>query len=147
MVRVAPARGFQKTLGSVRPIRRYNAQGNVCAFSSSSSCATYADTINNLRIGAHTKVLFQGFTGRQATFNAKECIEYGTKVVGGVKPGFEGEHLGLPVFPSVRTAVDKLKPDASAIYVPGNGTVAAMEEAIEAEIPLIIAVAEHIPIH
>jgi succinyl-CoA synthetase alpha subunit len=147
MVRVALPRGFQKILGPVRPIRRYNAPGNVCAFSTSSSCATYADTINNLKIGAHTKVLFQGFTGRQATFNAKECIEYGTKVVGGVKPGFEGEHLGLPVFPSVRTAVDKLKPDASAIYVPGNGTVAAMEEAIGAEIPLIIAVAEHIPIH
>jgi succinyl-CoA synthetase alpha subunit len=107
----------------------------------------YADTIKNLKIGKHTRVLYQGFTGRQATMNAKESIEYGTNVVGGVKPGVEGEHLGLPVLPSVRAAVDKLKPDASAIYVPGNGTVQAMEEAIENEIPLIVAVAEHIPIH
>ncbi|RVX73139.1 hypothetical protein B0A52_02266 [Exophiala mesophila] len=79
--------------------------------------------------------------------NAQESIEYGTNVVGGIKPGVEGEHLGLPVLPNVRAAVEKLKPDASAIYVPGNGTVAAMEEAIENEVPLIIAVAEHIPIH
>lgn len=107
----------------------------------------YADTIKNLKIGKHTRVLYQGFTGRQATMNAKESIDYGTNVVGGVKPGVEGEHLGLPVLPSVRAAVEKLKPDASAIYVPGNGTVKAMEEAIENEIPLIIAVAEHIPIH
>jgi succinyl-CoA synthetase alpha subunit len=147
MSRNALPRGFQKNLGSLRAFQRYNAQANVSAFSTSSRRPSYADTIDNLKIGAHTKVLFQGFTGRQATFNAKECIEYGTKVVGGVKPGFEGEHLGLPVLPSVRAAVDKLRPDASAIYVPGNGTVTAMEEAIEAEIPLIIAVAEHIPIH
>jgi succinyl-CoA synthetase alpha subunit len=79
--------------------------------------------------------------------NAKESLEFGTKIVGGVKPGVEGEHLGLPVLPSVRAAVEKLKPDASAIYVPGNGTVSAMEEAIENEIPLIVAVAEHIPVH
>lgn len=79
--------------------------------------------------------------------NAKESLEFGTNIVGGVKPGVEGEHLGLPVLPSVRAAVEKLKPDASAIYVPGNGTVTAMEEAIENEIPLIVAVAEHIPVH
>ncbi|KEF52833.1 succinyl-CoA synthetase alpha subunit [Exophiala aquamarina CBS 119918] len=108
---------------------------------------SYSDTIKNLKIGKHTRVLYQGFTGRQATMNAKESIDYGTNVVGGVKPGVEGEHLGLPVLPSVRAAVEKLKPDASAIYVPGNGTVQAMEEAIENEIPLIVAVAEHIPIH
>ncbi|RMZ78706.1 hypothetical protein DV737_g3737, partial [Chaetothyriales sp. CBS 132003] len=107
----------------------------------------YEDTINNIKIGKHTRVIYQGFTGRQATANAKESIEYGTNVVGGTKPGFEGEHLGLPVLPSVRAAVEQLKPDASAIYVPGNGTVAAMEEAIENEIPLIVAVAEHIPLH
>jgi len=67
--------------------------------------------------------------------------------VGGVKPGTTGEHLGLPLLPSVREAVKQLKPDASAIYVPGSGTVAAMEEAIDNEIPLIMAVAEHIPLH
>lgn len=126
---------------------KYGTYGNVAPFSSSARQMGYSDTIKNLKIGKHTRVLYQGFTGRQATMNAQESIEYGTNVVGGVKPGVEGEHLGLPVWPSVRAAVDKLKPDASAIYVPGNGTVKAMEEAIENEIPLIVAVAEHIPIH
>ncbi|KAJ5883730.1 uncharacterized protein N7473_010616 [Penicillium subrubescens] len=116
-------------------------------FSSSPFAASYADTLQNLKIGAHTRVLFQGFTGRQATANVKESLEWGTKIVGGVKPGVEGEHLGLPVFPSVRVAQEKAKPDASAIYVPGNQTAQAIEEAIEAEIPLVVAVAEHVPIH
>ncbi|KAK5073900.1 hypothetical protein LTR64_006959 [Lithohypha guttulata] len=117
------------------------------SFSTSTKLGAYEDTIKNLKIGKHTRVLYQGFTGRQATANAKESIAYGTNVVGGVKPGTTGEHLGLPVLPDVRTAVKELKPDASAIYVPGNGTVAAMEEAIENEISLIVAVAEHIPLH
>ncbi|KAJ5578089.1 uncharacterized protein N7459_007053 [Penicillium hispanicum] len=116
-------------------------------FSSSPHTASYADTLPNLKIGAHTRVLFQGFTGRQATANVKESLEWGTKIVGGVKPGVEGEHLGLPVFPSVKVAQEKAKPDASAIYVPGNQTAKAVEEAIEAEIPLVVAVAEHVPIH
>ncbi|GAT29385.1 succinyl-CoA synthetase subunit alpha [Aspergillus luchuensis] len=82
-----------------------------------------------------------------ATANVKESLEWGTKIVGGVKPGVEGEHLGLPVFPSVKAAQERAKPDASAIYVPGNQTAKAIEEAIEAEIPLVVAVAEHVPIH
>ncbi|KAH1752750.1 hypothetical protein KXX41_007827 [Aspergillus fumigatus] len=116
-------------------------------FSTSSKKSSYADTLPNLKIGAHTRVLFQGFTGRQATANVKESLAWGTKIVGGVKPGVEGEHLGLPVFPSVRAAQERAKPDASAIYVPGNQTAKAIEEAIEAEIPLVVAVAEHVPIH
>ncbi|BCR86153.1 putative succinyl-CoA synthetase subunit alpha [Aspergillus chevalieri] len=116
-------------------------------FSTSSWRARYAATLPNLKIGAHTRVLFQGFTGRQATANVQESLAWGTKIVGGVKPGVEGEHLGLPVFPSVRAAQQKAKPDASAIYVPGNQTARAIEEAIEAEIPLVVAVAEHVPIH
>ncbi|KAB8271801.1 succinyl-CoA synthetase-like protein [Aspergillus minisclerotigenes] len=116
-------------------------------FSTSSRSYSYADTLPNLKIGAHTRVLFQGFTGRQATANVKESLAWGTKIVGGVKPGVEGEHLGLPVFPSVKAAQEKAKPDASAIYVPGNQTAKAIEEAIEAEIPLVVAVAEHVPIH
>ncbi|KAJ5574890.1 ATP-grasp fold subdomain 2 [Penicillium hetheringtonii] len=116
-------------------------------FSTSPRSARYADTLPNLKIGAHTRVLFQGFTGRQATANVKESLEWGTNIVGGVKPGVEGEHLGLPVFPSVKVAQEKSKPDASAIYVPGNQTAQAIEEAIEAEIPLVVAVAEHVPIH
>ncbi|KAJ5682270.1 hypothetical protein N7462_005435 [Penicillium macrosclerotiorum] len=116
-------------------------------FSTSPRNARYADTLQNLKIGAHTRVLFQGFTGRQATANVKESLEWGTKIVGGVKPGVEGEHLGLPIFPSVKAAQERAKPDASAIYVPGNQTAKAIEEAIEAEIPLVVAVAEHVPIH
>ncbi|GES58995.1 hypothetical protein ATETN484_0003021700 [Aspergillus terreus] len=133
---------------AARTRRIIPAAGNRLArFSTSSQSYDYADTLPNLKIGAHTRVLFQGFTGRQATANVKESLAWGTKIVGGVKPGVEGEHLGLPVFPSVKAAQEKARPDASAIYVPGNQTAQAIEEAIEAEIPLIVAVAEHVPIH
>lgn len=83
----------------------------------------------------------------QATANAKDSIAWGTKIVGGVTPGRTGEHLGLPVLPTVREAVRRLKPDATAIYVAAHQAPAAIEEAIEAEVPLIVAVAEHIPLH
>ncbi|KAI2042138.1 hypothetical protein LOZ44_006353 [Ophidiomyces ophidiicola] len=116
-------------------------------FSTSRRRQGYEATLENLKIGSHTKVLFQGFTGKQATVNVKESLEWGTKIVGGVKPGVEGEHLGLPIFPSVRAANENVKPDATAIYVPGNQTAAAIEEAIEAKISLVVAVAEHVPIH
>ncbi|KAI1182902.1 succinyl-CoA synthetase-like protein [Nemania serpens] len=118
------------------------------SFSSSSSARRNAHfTLENLKIGRHTRVIFQGFTGRQATANAKESIDWGTNIVGGVRPGFEGEHLGLPVLPTVRKAMDILKPDATGIYVAAHQATAAIEEAIEAEVPLILAVAEHIPLH
>ncbi|DAA73518.1 TPA_exp: putative Succinyl-CoA synthetase beta subunit [Trichophyton benhamiae CBS 112371] len=116
-------------------------------FSAAAGSRSYEDTLPHLKIGSHTRVLFQGFTGKQATANVKESLAWGTKIVGGVKPGVEGEHLGLPIFPSVRVAQEKAKPDASAVYVPGNQTAKAIEEALEAEIPLIVAVAEHVPIH
>jgi len=116
-------------------------------FSSTPLRSDYADTIPNLKIGKYTRVIFQGFTGRQATANAKESVEWGTKIVGGVTPNKEGEHLGLLVLPSVRRAKDELKPDATGIYVAAHQAPAAIEEAIEAEIPLIVAVAEHIPLH
>ncbi|CAN9209910.1 unnamed protein product [Alternaria alternata] len=119
-----------------------------CAtFSVSSRRNNYDDTIQNLKIGSHTRVIFQGFTGKQATANARESIEWGTNVVGGVKPNGSGEHLGLPVLPSVRAAMEQLKPDATGIYVAAHQATAAIEEAIEAEVPLIVAVAEHIPLH
>ena len=119
-----------------------------CAtFSISSRRNNYDDTIQNLKIGSHTRVIFQGFTGKQATANARESIEWGTNVVGGVKPNGSGEHLGLPVLPSVRAAMEQLKPDATGIYVAAHQATAAIEEAIEAEVPLIVAVAEHIPLH
>ncbi|KAK8095315.1 hypothetical protein PG999_013337 [Apiospora kogelbergensis] len=100
----------------------------------------YNATLKNLHVGRHTRVIFQGFTGRQATANAKESIAWGTNIVGGVTPGREGQHLELP-------AVEALKPDATGIYVAAHHAKAAIEEAIEAEVPLIVAVAEHVPLH
>ncbi|RMD41731.1 hypothetical protein DV735_g3405, partial [Chaetothyriales sp. CBS 134920] len=151
MAKLTLSRSSRQSLTGLTVLRNKYSRGSrsgvVAPFSTSARQDGYEDTINNIKIGKHTRVLYQGFTGRQATANAKESIEYGTNIVGGTKPGFEGEHLGLPVLPSVRAAVEQLKPDASAIYVPGSGTVAAMEEAIENEIPLIVAVAEHIPLH
>lgn len=116
-------------------------------FGSSGCRQNYAATLDNLRIGSKTRVIFQGFTGRQATANAQESIAWGTNIVGGVTPGKESEHLGLPVLPSVRRAVEELRPDATGIYVPASMATSAIEEAIEAEVPLIVAVAEHIPLH
>ncbi|KAK0729418.1 succinyl-CoA synthetase-like protein [Apiosordaria backusii] len=110
-------------------------------FGTSLRLQSYADTLPNLRIGAHTRVIFQGFTGKQATANAKDSIAWGTKIVGGVTPGRTGDHLGLPVLPTVRSVY------ATAIYVAAHQAPSAIEEAIEAEVPLIVAVAEHIPLH
>lgn len=116
-------------------------------FSTTRRRQDYASTLPNLRIGSKTRVMFQGFTGRQATANAQESMQWGTNIVGGVTPGREGEHLGLPVLPTVRRAVEVLRPDATAIYVPASGAAAAIEEAVEAEVPLVVAVAEHVPLH
>ncbi|KAF6818048.1 succinyl- synthetase subunit, partial [Colletotrichum plurivorum] len=85
------------------------------------------------------------FTGRAATLNAKDTIEYGTNIVGGVSPGKGGQqHLGLPVFD---TAMEDVKPHASAVFVPAQFAAAAITEAIEAEVPLVVSVAEHVPVH
>lgn len=115
--------------------------------STSSRRQNYASTLPNLRIGSKTRVIIQGFTGRQSTINTQESIAWGTNIVGGVTPGREGTHLDLPVLPTVRRAMDELKPDATGIFVPASAATAAIEEAIEAEVPLIVAVAEHIPMH
>ncbi|KAK3498130.1 succinyl-CoA synthetase-like protein [Neurospora crassa] len=98
---------------------------------------SYADTLPFLRINSSTR----------ATANAKDSLAWGTKIVGGVIPGRTGEHLGLPVLPSVRQAMEYLKPDATGIYVAAHQAPGAIEEAIEAEVPLIVAVAEHIPVY
>ncbi|KAJ7024675.1 succinyl-CoA synthetase-like protein [Mycena alexandri] len=123
---------------------------DVASFSTSSSRYSYKDTIKYLKIGADTRVIFQGFTGRQATANAQESLAWGTQIVGGVTPGRDGTHpilRELPVLPTVRAAMELLKPDATGIYVAAHQAAAAIEEAIEAEVPLIVAVAEHIPVH
>lgn len=126
---------------------RFTSAGSSRSFSCTRAVNNYDATLKNLKIGKHTRVIFQGFTGKQATANAKESLEWGTNIVGGVTPGREAEHLGLPVLPSVRKAMEVLKPDATGIYVAAHQATGAIEEAIEAEVPLIVAVAEHIPLH
>ncbi|KAM0749719.1 succinate-CoA ligase [Meredithblackwellia eburnea MCA 4105] len=106
----------------------------------------YDQTIPNLRITADSKVICQGFTGKTATFHCREALAFGTKLVGGVSPKKAGqEHLGLPVFGSVKEANDKTKPEATVIYVPPPFAADAIIEAVEAEIPLIICITEGIP--
>ncbi|KAK4540569.1 hypothetical protein LTR36_009099 [Oleoguttula mirabilis] len=116
-------------------------------FSASPARPSYDDTVPNLRIGKHTRVIYQGFTGRVATTNAQDSLAYGTNIVGGVTPGKSGEHLGLPLLPDLRKAKEQLRPDATAVFVPASQCGKAIEDAIEAEIGLIVSVAEHIPLH
>jgi succinyl-CoA synthetase alpha subunit len=101
----------------------------------------------SILIDRHTKVICQGFTGKNGTFHSEQAIAYGTKMVGGTSPGKGGAiHLGLPVFETVAEAKAKTDCDASVIYVPPAGAADAICEAIQAEIPLIICITEGIPV-
>lgn len=106
----------------------------------------YSATRGALRIGKETRLICQGFTGKQGTFHSKQAIEYGTTMVGGVSPGKGGgKHLDLPVFNSVREAMDKEGANASVIYVPAPGAAAAIDEAMDAGIELVVCITEGIP--
>ena len=98
-------------------------------------------------VNSNTKVICQGFTGSQGTFHSQQALDYGTKMVGGVTPGKGGTiHLNLPVFDTVKEAINETQADATVIYVPAKFASKAIHEALDAKIKIIICITEGIPV-
>ncbi len=101
----------------------------------------------SILVNKHTKVICQGFTGREGTYHSEQAIGYGTQMVGGVTPGKGGaSHLDLPVFDTVHDAKDKTGANASVIYVPPPFAADAILEAVDARIELVVCITEGIPV-
>jgi succinyl-CoA synthetase alpha subunit len=101
----------------------------------------------SILVDQHTRVICQGFTGKQGSFHSEQALAYGTQLVGGVTPGKGGQtHLGLPVFNTVRDAVVATGANASMIYVPAAFAADAILEAADAGIELIVCISEGIPV-
>lgn len=101
----------------------------------------------SILLDQNTRVLVQGITGRDGSFHAKQMIDYGTKIVGGVTPGKGGQEIhGVPVFDAMDEAVKATKADASVIYVPAKFAPGAIMDAVDAGIKLIVAITEGIPV-
>src|ERR687889_2575337 len=101
----------------------------------------------SILIDKNSKLICQGFTGKNGTFHSEQAIAYGTKMVGGTSPGKGGStHLNLPVFDTVMEARERTGADASVVYVPPPGAADAICEAIDAGIPLIVCITEGIPV-
>ncbi len=99
----------------------------------------------SILLDENTRILVQGF-GKAGSFHAQQCVDYGAKVVGGVRPGKGGtEQLGLPVFNTVREAVDAVQPNASIVFVPAAGAADAILEAADSGIKLVVCITEGIP--
>ena len=98
-------------------------------------------------VNKNSKIIVQGFTGKEGTFHAEQMIQYGTQVVGGVTPGKGGQtHLDRPVFNTVKEAVDQVGADTSLIFVPPAFAADAIMEAAEAGITVIICITEGVPV-
>ena len=101
----------------------------------------------SILVNKNTKVICQGFTGSHGTFHSEQSLKYGTQLVGGVTPKKGGQkHLGLPVFNSVSEAKEKTNATATMIYVPPKFAAAAIIEAIESKMELVVCITEGIPI-
>merc|ERR1711953_960449 len=138
---VSPPCQPHRMAASIRALSR-----NLATGSKNGVRSCYTQTRPNMLLTKESKVICQGFTGKQGTFHSKQAIEYGTNMVGGVRAGKGGTmHLDLPVFNTVEEAMKAVQPDATVIYVPPPGAAAAIMEALGAEVPLIVCITEGIP--